>query len=85
MRLNVAAFAITCALLWGGGLFLLTWWVIALQGVQDDPTIIGNVYLGYELTPLGSVVGLAWGLADGAIGGAVFALLYNWLAGRFGG
>jgi len=85
MRLNLPAFAATCALLWGGGLFVLTWWVIAIQGVQNDPTVIGSVYLGYRLTPLGSVIGLVWGLVDGAIGGALFAVLYNWLAGRLGG
>ena len=30
MKLDVKAFAFTCALIWGIGLFFLTWWVIAL-------------------------------------------------------
>jgi len=85
MRLNVAAFALTCALVWGVGLFLGTWWIIAVEGASGDPTLIGRIYLGYALTPAGSVIGLLWGLADGLIGGAIFAALYNWLAGRFGG
>lgn len=85
MRLNVKAFALTCGLIWGLGLFLITWWVIALDGATGDRTLIGAVYRGYSITPVGSVIGLAWALADGAIGGAIFAWLYNTLAARLGG
>lgn len=85
MRLHILAFAITCALVWGLGLFLLTWWIIAMEGASTDPTLIGRVYIGYELTPMGSIIGLIWGLADGAIGGAIFAALYNGLTGKLSG
>jgi hypothetical protein len=86
MRLNVRAFALACGLLWGLGLFVLTWWIILFDGPSSDPTFLGRVYRGYEVTAVGSVVGLAWALVDGAIGGAVFAWLYNALAGsRSGG
>lgn len=85
MRLHVLAFAVTCALVWGVGLFLGTWWIILLEGASAEPTLIGQVYLGYRLTPAGSVVGLVWGLADGLIGGAIFAGLYNWLSGKLPG
>ena len=84
MRLNVRAFALTCALVWGVGLFLGTWWVIAMAGASAEPTLIGRFYLGYALTPAGSLIGLLWGLVDGLIGGAIFAALYNWLAGKLG-
>jgi hypothetical protein len=82
MKLNVRAFALTCSLVWGFGLFVLTWWVIVLDGPSLEPTLIGSVYRGYTLTPLGSVIGLIWALIDGLIGGAIFAWLYNLLAGR---
>lgn len=77
MKLDVKAFAIACGLIWGAGLFCLTWWVIAFDGITGDPTPIALVYRGYSISPLGSVIGLAWGLADGAAGGAVLAWLYN--------
>jgi hypothetical protein len=77
MKLDVRAFAVSCALVWGLGLFVLTWWIIALDGATTEPTLIGRVYRGYTLTPLGSLVGLAWALVDGLIGGAIFAWLYN--------
>ncbi len=80
MKLNVKAFALACALVWGLGLFFVTWWVIALDGASDEPTMIGRVYRGYSLTALGSVVGLCWAFADGLIGGAIFAWVYNLVA-----
>lgn len=82
MKLDVRAFAITCGLIWGLGLLFITWWVILFDGPSSDPNLIGRVYRGYTFTPLGSVIGCAWALADGAIGGAIFAWLYNLIAGR---
>ena len=38
MRLDVRAFAITCDLLWGLGVFLLTWWIIGFDGASGEPT-----------------------------------------------
>lgn len=82
MKLNVKAFALACGILWGLGLFLLTWWVIAFDGATGEATMIGRVYRGYSISPLGSVLGLLWAFADGLIGGAVFAWLYNVIASR---
>lgn len=83
MRLNVKAFALTCGLLWGLGLFIITWWIIAFDGATGEVTFIGRVYRGYNLSPTGSFIGLIWGSIDALIGGAVFAWLYNLIAPRF--
>jgi hypothetical protein len=83
MKLNIKAFAFSCSILWGFALFLVTWWVIVLDGVTGDPTWLGAVYRGYNISPLGSVIGLGWGLLDGLIGGAVLAWLYNRFTARF--
>ena len=80
MKLNVKAFALTFALWWGLGLFFLTWWIMAFDGPTGEATMISRVYRGYVISPIGSVIGLLWGLADGAIGGAIFAWLYNRIA-----
>lgn len=80
MKLNLKAFALACGLIWGIGLFLLTWWVIAFEGATHEMTLIGHLYRGYNISAAGSFIGLAWGFADGLIGGAVFAWLYNVLA-----
>lgn len=82
MKLSVKAFALTAGLVWGVGLFLLTWWVIITTGPSYDLTFLSRMYFGYRITPVGSLFGLVWGLADGFIGGGIFALLYNFIVGK---
>lgn len=77
MKLNVKSFSLTTGLVWGIGLFLLTWWVIAFDGITGEPTLIGRLYRGYSISPMGSIIGLIWAFIDGLIGGAIFAWLYN--------
>lgn len=81
-QLAPEAFGLACGMLWGLGLFSLTWWLIALDGPSEEPTSIGKLYRGYTVTPHGSVIGLVWGFLDALLGGLCFAWLYNWLLGR---
>lgn len=85
MKLNVKAFALTSGLVWGIGVFLCTWWIIAFDGSTGEMTMLGRLYRGYTISPEGSFVGLGWALADGLIGGAIFAWLYNLIAARTAG
>ena len=85
MNLNTKAFALTCGLICGLGLFVLTWWIIAFDGATGEPTLVGRIYRGYSITPMGSVFGLIWGFFDGLIGGAIFAWLYNLINSRTSG
>ena len=80
MKLNVKAFALTSGILSGLGLFVVTWWKILFQGATGNPTFVASVFKGYNLSPLGSIVGLIWAFVVGLIGGAIFAWLYNSLA-----
>ncbi len=82
MKLNVKAFAMTAALVWGIGLFALTWWIILFDGSTGEISLIGRLYRGYTISPIGSVIGFAYGFLDALVGGAVFAWLYNRLAAR---
>ena len=84
MKLNIKAFALALGLIWGVGIFLLTWWIIAFEGSTGEPTLIGRLYRGYSISPLGSIIGLLYGVVDGVVGGAVFAWLYNTFATLFG-
>ena len=77
MKLNIKAFALSCGIMWGAGLFLLTWWLIAFGGVTGEPTFIGRLYRGYTISPIGSVIGLIYAFFDALVGGAIFAWLYN--------
>ncbi len=80
MKFKVLAFAFTCALLWGFGLFFITLWIILIDGPSSDPTFIGRFYRGYNMTVVGSFFGLIWAFVDGFIGGAIFSWLYNRLS-----
>ena len=82
MKLDVRAFAIACSLIWGFGLFFLTWWIIMFDGPTGEVTLIGRLYRGYSISPTGSVIGLLWAMVDGFVGGAIFAWLYNWIAAK---
>ncbi len=82
MNLNVNAFGLTCGLFAGIGLFCITWWIIWLDGSGIVNLPIMYVYRGYSTTPIGSLIGLVWGLIDGYIGGAIFAWVYNQMVKR---
>ena len=82
MKVDVKAFALTCAITWRVGLLLLTWWIMAFDGPSVQPTWVGRIYRGYMLTPVGSFIGGIWAFVDGLIGGAVFAWLYNTIGER---
>ena len=77
MKLDIRAFAIAMAIVWGLGLFIMTWWIIAFDGSNTSITFISQLYRGYSITPIGSLIGLAWAAVDGLIGGAIFAWVYN--------
>ena len=83
MQLNFKAFTLTFGILWGAGLFFLTWWIILLEGATGDPTFIGRFYIGYNISPSGSIVGFIWGFADGGICGLAFGGLYNFITRKF--
>ena len=85
MKLDIRAFALTCSLVWGFGLFFLTWWIILFDGATGEATLIGRLYRGYSISPMGSAIGLLWALVDGFVGEAIFAWLYNRIAGMSSG
>lgn len=80
MKLNVKAFAMVCGLTWGLGILFLTWWIMLFEGSTHEVPFLGHIYRGFNISPAGSIIGLIWALADGAIGGAIFAWLYNLIA-----
>ena len=62
MKLNTTAFAMASGLILGLGLLLMTWFIIALDGASGEITVISRVFRGYNISPVGSLIGLAWGL-----------------------
>ena len=82
MKLNVKSFALVSGSIWGLALFLFTWWIIGFEGSTGEITLIGRIYRGYHISPIGSLIGLVWAFVDGLLFGAIFAWLYNLVSGR---
>jgi hypothetical protein len=80
MQLSVKGMAMAFGLLWGGAVLLLglgnLLWPGYGRAVLD---LAASIYPGYD--PNGGagavIVGALYSVVDGAIGGAVFAWLYN--------
>ena len=85
MRFNITALAITTGLFWGAAILLLSlanlMWPEYGVALLD---VAASVYPGYQAgTGIGSViVGTLYALVDGAVAGAIFAWLYNFVASR---
>ncbi len=78
MKLDVKGFALAGGILWGASVFVITWMKIIGYGSTLD--VIKSYYIGYSITPLGSVIGAVYGFFDLGIACTLFALLYNKLA-----
>ena len=78
-KLDTLAAAVTCAVLWGGAIFLFTL-LAAVAGHGEHLILLSNYYLGYSISVAGAFVGLLWAALDGFILGLLGALIYNRLA-----
>ena len=56
-------------------MFMLAWWLILTGNAEGPTTLFERIYIGYSYTPLGSVIGAAYGFVDFGIAGAIFAWL----------
>jgi hypothetical protein len=84
MKLSIKGLAVASAIVWGGSIFLTGLANLLTPGYGADLLeLAASIYPGYELTGrFGSlIVGTLYALLDGAIFGAIFAWLYNRMAG----
>ena len=77
--MSVRSVALTMAIFGAGTMFLLPWWLIITGSAEGPTTLFERIYIGYSYTPLGSVIGAAYGFVDFGIAGEIFAWLYNWI------
>lgn len=87
MRLHVTAFSLTAGVIWGAVILSTTlanlvWPTYGHAFLQ----IAESIYPGYHPGGIVSVIiGTLYGFVDAAIGGALFAWVYNLIAHRFSG
>ena len=83
MNQKLNAWALATALGMLSSLAILIVSIIAIKSTDYLHNIVqflSSVYIGYDLSPIGIVLGMLWGFVDAAIGGLLFAWLYNKLA-----
>ncbi|OIO54399.1 hypothetical protein AUJ46_03645 [Candidatus Peregrinibacteria bacterium CG1_02_54_53] len=78
---NVKAFALACGIFWSVSLVLFG--LITMQTGMGLSLVnmLSEMYLGYGPTFIGLIYGAVWGFLDGLVCGAIFAWLYNKIAG----
>lgn len=83
IRMKARSAGIVTGALLAIGLFVATNWLV-LKGGHDvgrHLKLLGQYFVGYQVTFLGSIVGAAYAFALGFLCGYVLARMYNWLAG----
>ena len=80
MKLNVKAFGLASGIIWALAMFFIGIinMFFAWGGALEQ--LMSTLYIGYQPTFLGSIIGGVWGFFDAGIGGLIFAWLYNKLA-----
>ena len=81
--MSIRAFALTTGIFGAVTMFFLAWWLILTGNADGPPTIFERIYIGYSFTPMGSVIGAAWGFVDWGIAGAIFSWLYNCIKKKY--
>jgi hypothetical protein len=84
MRLNARAWGIATGLLFGGGLFLATIFLVIRGGpmVGQHLRLLSVFFPGYQVTWLGAIIGFVYAFVLGYALGRVIGSVYNRLAFR---
>jgi len=78
-KLEIVPLAIALGAAWAVGVLFIGWAASFGWGVELTEAI-SSLYIGYGPSFLGGIIGAVWAFVDGAIGGAIIAMVYNALA-----
>jgi ABC-type nitrate/sulfonate/bicarbonate transport system permease component len=79
LRLNARAWGIACGLLFGGGLFLATNWLVVKSGPNPGQhlRLLAAFFPGYSVTFIGSLIGFVYAFVIGYALGRLIGEVYN--------
>ena len=79
VKIQAGVLAVTCALIGGIGLFVMTVWLLLKGGpnVGTHLQLLGQYFIGYSVTWKGSVVGFFYGALTGGAVGWALSQIYN--------
>lgn len=83
IRLNASIQGIVTGLIVGFAVFLATNWLILKGGDVVGPhlSLLGQFFIGYSVSFVGSLIGFAYGFVAGFAIGYSVARMYNWIVG----
>ena len=78
-RMHTGVLALTCAVIGGVGLFVMTVWLLIKNGAQTGLhlQLLRHYFIGYSVTWPGSIVGFFYGALLGGIVGWTIGKIYN--------
>ena len=81
MRLNANINGLVAGIMVGLGIFVATNWLVLKGGDVVGPHLglLGQFFIGYEVSFGGSLIGFAYGFATGFSVGYLIARIYNWV------
>ena len=81
VRLNASIQGIVTGLIVGLSVFLATNWLILKGGDVVGPhlSLLGQFFIGYRVSFVGSLIGFAYGFVAGFVCGYSVARMYNWV------
>jgi len=81
LRLNATVQGVITGLVLGLGIFIATNWLILKGGPVVGPhlALLGQFFIGYRVTFVGSLIGFAYGFVSGFLIGYFVSKMYNWL------
>lgn len=84
VRLNAKIHGLVTGLIFGLGLFVATNWLVLKGGkaVGRHLSLLGQFFIGYRVTFLGSLIGFVYAFVCGFIIGYSIAWMYNRFADR---
>src|SRR3972149_6381904 len=84
LRLNAVVHGVVAGIVVGLGVFIATNWLVLKGGRVVGPhlSLLGQFFIGYRVTFVGSLIGFVYGFIGGFAIGYFIAALYNWAADR---
>jgi len=79
-KLDVKALGLTLGIIWSAALLIMGIAAMFFSYGNGLVRAMGSIYIGYQATILGSLIGAIWGFFDAGICGLLIAWLYNKLA-----
>ncbi len=76
-KLSIKALGLSLGIIWGAMVLLMGLTSMIFNYCTSWVLLLSTVYIGYDSTILGSIVGAIWGFVDAGIGGILIAWLYN--------